>query len=129
MPYGAWKKKEKSYQKGKGLGENALFLQGYGNGGGDPGNIAPATGGCKGHSSVHCFKDIDAAIAKAKFTADKKEQHLEFQKVTALMKKKAIFKILYKTNDIYAYKKGFGFNPRHDESFYVWEIDMSKVKK
>ena len=129
MPYSAWKKKRKSYQKGKGKGEAAVFVQGYGNSGGDPGNIAPATGGCKGHSSVHCFKDLDVQIDKAKFTADPKQQQIEFEKVTAMMKEKAIFKILYKTNDIYAYKKGFGFNPRHDESFYVWEIDMSKVKK
>ena len=80
MPYSAWKKKRKSYQKGKGKGEAAVFVQGYGNSGGDPGNIAPATGGCKGHSSVHCFKDLDVQIDKAKFTADPKQQQIEFEK-------------------------------------------------
>lgn len=126
MPYPLWKKTRKAFQQNKkGV---AMFLQGYGNAGGDPGGITRATSSCRGHSSVHCMKDMDAAIDKAAATADLKEQHMEFQKVTALIKKKALFKILYKTNDIFAYKKSLGFTPRHDETFFAWEIDMKKFK-
>ncbi len=126
MPYQHWRKTRKAFQKGK-RKNTALFLQGYGNAAGDPGNIAKATVSCEGHSSLHCFKELDAMIDKAAATVDPKEQHLAFQNVTKVLKKKAIFKILYKTNDIYGYKKSLGFRPRHDETFFAWEIDMKKA--
>ncbi|MFC1492103.1 ABC transporter substrate-binding protein [Nitrospinota bacterium] len=127
MPYGLWKKTRNAFQKGT-KKSTGFFLQAYGNGAGDPANISIATQTCKGHASVHCFKDVDEAVHKAASTPDPKEQQIAFEKVTALIKKKAMFKVLYKIRDIFGYKKGLGFKPRHDETFFAWEIDMKKPR-
>ncbi len=123
MPYSLWRRIRKAYQKGKRT-KTAMFLQAYGNGGGDPGNITRATSSCKGHSSNHCFKDMDEAIHKAAATADPKEQQKAFEGVTKMIKAKALHKILYKVHDVFGFKKALGYKPRHDETFFSWEIKM-----
>lgn len=125
MNYTLWRRVRIAYQKGTRTAP-AMFLQAYGNGGGEPANITRATSSCKGHSSNHCFKDVDAAIDKASETADPQEQQKAFEAVTKLIKEKAMHKILYKIHDVFGYKKKLGFKPRHDETFFAWEIDMKK---
>ena len=121
MTYALWAKVRKNYQEGK-TKDPAMFSQAYGGAGGDPTMILRATSSCGGHSSNHCFKDLDAAIDKAVATVDLEEQQLAYEKVTDIMKEKAMHKILWKLRDVYASRKRVEFKPRQDETLFPWEI-------
>lgn len=123
MPYSLMRKIRKAYQN-KRRTSPAMFLLAYGNTTGDPANVSRSTSTCKGHSSLHCYKDVEEVIERAAHTADTKLQHKRFQEVTAMQKKKVMFKILWKIHDVYSYKKSLGFKMRHDETFFPWEINM-----
>ncbi|MBI3024435.1 MAG: hypothetical protein HYY66_01925 [Candidatus Tectomicrobia bacterium] len=121
--YSLWNERFNAYQAGKKKGP-AVFMHAFGNGTGDPGQITKALSSCKGFRSPHCFKDLDAQIDKAVATAEPGQQQAEFEKVTAILKDRALFKIYYQTHDVFAYRKSVEFTPRHDEALYVWEASV-----
>lgn len=120
MAYSLWNETYNTYQSGKRKGP-VIMMHAFGNGTGDPGQISKALTSCKGFRSAHCFEDLDAQIDKAVATDDPKRQQAEFEKVTRILKDRALFKIYYRTHDVFAYRKNVKFTPRHDETLYVWE--------
>ena len=123
MNYSLYSKVRRAHQEKK-QKDPAIFLAAFGNSGGDPALVARAVLGCQGAWSFHCFPDIDEAVNKAAAMSDPKEQHAAFEKVTDMVKEKALLSIFYRTHDIYGYNKALNFVPRHDEALYPWEITV-----
>lgn len=121
MNFPLYRKTLTAFQTGKEKGA-AMYYMGFGGGQGDPSTAFRALVSCKGHWSGTCFPDMDAAINKASATADPAEQQLAFEKLTDLMKERATHKVFAKIHDIFAFRKGIEFRPRHDENLYTWEI-------
>ena len=121
-----YKKSHRAYNKGKKKKNKyngvAAFYMGYGNGAGNPGNIARGTGGCKGPWSGTCIKELNDAIDDAALEADPATQHKKFVKVTSLFKKHTAYKVFFKIHDVFGMRSNIQWIPRHDEVLYPWEI-------
>jgi ABC-type transport system substrate-binding protein len=113
----------KTYRKEKRKGA-VMFLRANGNGGGETELIFRATLSCKGPWSQHCDKEVDAAVEKAAITSDPKEQQAGFEKVTDLVREKALVKIMFRVQALYGVRKGIKFQARPDEMVYPWDIGM-----
>ncbi|MFC1492014.1 ABC transporter substrate-binding protein [Nitrospinota bacterium] len=111
----------RNYQTGKTKGA-AMVFRCFGNRSGDPAGVARSTLSCTGAWSLDCFKDLDAQIDKASATVDPKQRQIEYEKVTDMIKKRALHRIFFKLRDIFAYRKGLKFSPRHDETLFAFDI-------
>jgi peptide/nickel transport system substrate-binding protein len=126
VTFGVYRQLFTNYKTGKTKGP-ALVFRGFGNGAGDPALVARATLTCTGSWSLDCFKDLDEQVEKAAATVDTKQQQIEFEKVTDMIKERALHKLMFKIQDVFGFRKGLEFQPRHDETLYPWEIVVKRA--
>ncbi len=102
-----------------------MYFMGIGNPTGNPYLGGTNQTGCTGSWSGQCFKDLDDAFNKANTTADPKAQQAAWEGVTDLIKAKATHKIFYSVSVTWAFRKDrMKFNPRQDEMFLAWEVNL-----
>ena len=92
----------------------------------DTPNVWRGTSSCTGIWSVSCFKDLDEWNEKAAGADDPEEQQAAFEKLTDMMKERAVHKVFFQVTDAWGYQKNLQFIPRSDETLYVWEIRTKK---
>lgn len=121
VPFPMFRKLFTAYQTDK--KDPAMFFRGWGQTM-DSAYVWRGTSSCTGIWSVSCYQDLDAWNEKAAAIDDVTEQQAAFEKMTGMMKEKAVHKIFFQMVDAWGYRKNLGLDPRPDENLYPWEIRL-----
>ena len=121
VPFPMYRKLFTAYQTDR--KDPAMFFRGWGQTM-DAAYVWRGTSSCAGIWSVSCFKDLDDWNEKAAGIDAPKEQQAAFEKLTDMMKERAVHKVFFQMVDAWGYRKNLELSPRPDENLFPWEIRM-----